>query len=199
METCNDDILRSHRSKPLCHHQEFVLCHLAVCRIRQIEKLTRLRKVRRHDIGVRQELTHLCTKCGCIRGIKPAVIPHHRVDDDQCIPAFETMHRIQYYLNLFLRAKESRKDCIKIETVLRPVLHIGAHMRCIVIKIVLGKARMYGKNCRGERACLDAHRGDQRKLHRHRTASKSCHIIDEGNPFLPRRQRLSTRSGTQSC
>ena len=95
------------------------------------------------------------------------MIPHHRIDNDQCVLAFKRMHRIEHDLDLLLRAEKAREDRIKIKIVLRPVLHVRAHTRRVIVEIVVRKARMHGKNRRRERTRLHAHRRDQWKLYCH--------------------------------
>ena len=95
------------------------------------------------------------------------MIPHHRIDNDQRVLAFKRMHRIEYDLNLLLRAEKAREDRIEIEIVLRPVFHVRAHTRRVIVEIVVWKARMHGEDRRRERTRLHTHRRDQRELYGH--------------------------------
>ena len=95
------------------------------------------------------------------------MISHHGIDNDQRILALKRMHRIEDDLDLLLRAEKAREDRIEIEIILRPVLHVRAHTRRVIVEIVVRKACMYGKNRRRERTRLHAHRRDQRELHGH--------------------------------
>ena len=95
------------------------------------------------------------------------MISHHGIDNDQRVLVLKRMHRIEHDLDLLLRAEKAREDRIEIEIVLRPVLHVRAHTRRVIVEIVVRKARMYGKNRRWERTRLHAHRRDQRELYCH--------------------------------
>ena len=77
------------------------------------------------------------------------------------------MHRIEHDLDLLLRAEKAREYRIEIEIVLRPVFHVRAHTRRVIVEIVVRKARMHGEDRRRERTRLHMHRRDQRELYCH--------------------------------
>ena len=62
----NDNSTRPHRCELVCHVGQLCIGYHAVRRIRQIEELTRLCEVWRHDVCMRHKLTHLRTERGRI-------------------------------------------------------------------------------------------------------------------------------------
>ena len=143
MKPRDDNRARSHRRNCRRHPSKFILRHKPARRIIRPEQLARLREVRGHYVRLWEQLTHLRTKCGCIGGVEAAVVPHHRINNQLRCPLFEPCNTFQHHLDLTLRAEKARQNRIKFECVRRPVLHIGAHTICIVVEIVIRKARMY--------------------------------------------------------
>ena len=194
MQTCDNHLRWALRSKFTSHILQFLVSHLTILRIGNIEQDAGLRKVGCHQIRIGQQAAHLRTHLHIVGTVELAVIPHHGVNHHPGIGLLEAADKLLHNGNLLHRAQKACANTIKGQLVFLPAVHIGLHPRCIVVQIMVLKACVHRQDSRGQRAGLNLHCGNQGQLHRHGTAAKTGYIVYQGNAFLTSSQGISSQN-----
>ena len=119
-----------------------------------------------------------------IGGVELSIVAHHWVHNHRGALGGKLLQELLHQLNLPRGTQKTRKDSLEFQIELLPFRHIGRHGIGKVLYIKALKARMVGKNRRGQGTALNPQMGNQRQCHRNGAPAKAGKIVDNRYFFL---------------
>ena len=150
-----------------------------ILRVRRSGENAGFREIRRQHVAEGQEILQFLRALLSTGRIHPAVIPHDRIHQDQCLILLFKKRAGGF--NSGPGCEIAGRDAFKLQIKLFPLRKISGQVLLCLHAVMTRESRVIGKqHCRHGTA-LQSQRGKQRQLHCQRTAPEACEIIENGD------------------